>query len=135
MKVKTTIKVRGYHLDMYGHVNNARYLEFLEEGRWQWFEKVGAFENVVKEGLGFSVVNINIDYRRPAFQGEALEIQTELISTGNKSAVINQLVLLEGSDKVVADANVTFVIVSLKTGRPVELTQKLLDDFGLKVDG
>jgi len=24
------IKVRGFHTDMFGHVNNARYLEFLE---------------------------------------------------------------------------------------------------------
>lgn len=30
----TKIKVRGYPLDIYGHVNNARYLECLEEGRW-----------------------------------------------------------------------------------------------------
>ncbi|XLM23374.1 thioesterase, partial [Chromobacterium piscinae] len=30
----TRIKVRGYHLDLFGHVNNARYLEFLEEARW-----------------------------------------------------------------------------------------------------
>ena len=36
--VKTKIKVYGYHLDMYGHVNNARYLEFLETARWQLIE-------------------------------------------------------------------------------------------------
>jgi len=30
----TEIKVRGYHMDFYGHINNARYLELLEEGRW-----------------------------------------------------------------------------------------------------
>ena len=28
------VRVRNYHLDGYGHVNNARYLEFLEEARW-----------------------------------------------------------------------------------------------------
>lgn len=28
------LTVRNYHLDGYGHVNNARYLEFLEEARW-----------------------------------------------------------------------------------------------------
>ncbi|EAO9459728.1 acyl-ACP thioesterase domain-containing protein, partial [Raoultella planticola] len=27
--MQTQIKVRGYHLDVYQHVNNARYLEFL----------------------------------------------------------------------------------------------------------
>ncbi|EJV5382956.1 TPA: hypothetical protein HMT81_08910, partial [Escherichia coli] len=26
--MQTQIKVRGYHLDVYQHVNNARYLEF-----------------------------------------------------------------------------------------------------------
>ena len=25
------IKIRGYHADMFGHVNHARYLEFMEE--------------------------------------------------------------------------------------------------------
>ncbi len=34
----TTVKVRGYHLDIYQHVDNACYLEFLEEARWAWFE-------------------------------------------------------------------------------------------------
>lgn len=31
MQTRTPIKVRGYHIDLYSHVNNARYLEFLEE--------------------------------------------------------------------------------------------------------
>ncbi len=29
--MQTQIKVRGYHLDVYQHVNNARYLEFLRK--------------------------------------------------------------------------------------------------------
>lgn len=36
---KTRIKVRGYHLDLFQHVNNARYLEFMEEGRWAFFDE------------------------------------------------------------------------------------------------
>ena len=39
--MQTQIKVRGYHLDVYQHVNNARYLEFLEEARWDGLEKIG----------------------------------------------------------------------------------------------
>lgn len=37
--MQTQIKVRGYHLDVYQHVNNARYPEFLEEARWDGFGK------------------------------------------------------------------------------------------------
>jgi len=33
------IKVRGYHIDHFNHVNHTRYLEFMEEGRWSYFEE------------------------------------------------------------------------------------------------
>ncbi|WP_025323760.1 acyl-CoA thioesterase [Deferrisoma camini] len=117
----TRIKVRGYHLDLYGHVNNARYLEFLEEGRWSWVEERGDLAGFMKGGYGFSVVNININYRRPAFLGDELEILTSLKGLGNRSGVVRQVVRLAGTDTVVAEADVTFVVVSAQTGRAVPL--------------
>lgn len=42
--MQTQIKVRGYHLDVYQHVNNARYLEFLEEARWDGLENSDSFQ-------------------------------------------------------------------------------------------
>ena len=40
----TKIVIRGYHLDAYRHVNNARYLEFLEEARWQYLDLISKDE-------------------------------------------------------------------------------------------
>ncbi len=117
----TRIKVRGYHLDLYGHVNNARYLEFLEEGRWSWVEDRGDLAGFMKGGYGFSVVNININYRRPAFLGDELEVLTSLKGLGNRSGVVRQVVRMAGTDTVVAEADVTFVVVSAQTGRAVPL--------------
>jgi thioesterase-3 len=42
--MQTKIKVRGFHLDVYQHVNNARYLEFLEEARWDGLENSESFQ-------------------------------------------------------------------------------------------
>ncbi|WOD06656.1 acyl-CoA thioesterase [Marinomonas sp. GJ51-6] len=47
------IKVRGYHLDVFQHVNNARYLEFLEEGRWAFFDEFGAGTDLMEQGLAW----------------------------------------------------------------------------------
>lgn len=41
--MQTQIKVRGYHLDVYQHVNNARYLEFLEEAVGMVWKTATAF--------------------------------------------------------------------------------------------
>ena len=70
--MQTQIKVRGYHLDVYQHVNNARYLEFLEEARWDGLESSPAFQWMTARNIAFVVVNININYRRPAVLGDAL---------------------------------------------------------------
>ncbi len=123
----TEIKVRGYHLDLYGHVNNARYLEFLEEGRWSWVEDRADLGAFMAKGLGFSVVNINIDYRRPAFLGDILQIETALESLGRRSGVVRQVVRLKGTDEVVAEARVTFVVVSGQTGRALPMDGEVRD--------
>ncbi|WP_434745168.1 acyl-CoA thioesterase [Candidatus Pantoea rara] len=123
--MQTTIKVRGYHLDVYQHVNNARYLEFLEEARWQWLEEVEAFHWLQEQKLAFVVVNININYRRPAVLGDVLTIDSEITQLNGKSGIIAQRVLLAGQDTVVADAALTFVCIDLRTQKAVVLEGEL----------
>lgn len=128
--MQTTIKVRGYHLDVYQHVNNARYLEFLEEARWEWLEEVEAFHWLQEQKLAFVVVNININYRRPAVLGDVLIIDSEITQLNGKSGIIAQRVLLAGQETVVADAALTFVCIDLRTQKAValegELRQRLM---------
>lgn len=123
--MKTTIKVRGYHLDVYQHVNNARYLEFLEEARWEWLEEVEAFHWLQEQKLAFVVVNININYRRPAVLGDVLTIDSEITQLNGKSGIIAQRVLLAGQETVVADAALTFVCIDLRTQKAVALEGEL----------
>ena len=56
MGILTEIITRGYHMDIYGHVNNARYLEFLEEDRWAQFEAHIDLARWASRGLVFMVV-------------------------------------------------------------------------------
>jgi len=123
--MQTTIKVRGYHLDVYQHVNNARYLEFLEEARWQWLEEAEAFHWLQEQKLAFVVVNININYRRPAVLGDVLTIDSEITQLNGKSGIIAQRVLLAGQETVVADAALTFVCIDLRTQKAVALEGEL----------
>ena len=64
-KSKTEIKIRGYHLDAYQHVNNARYLELLEEARWCHYEDYPP-TYLQEKGWGFIIVNININFKNSA---------------------------------------------------------------------
>jgi len=126
MTVRTEIKVRGYHLDMFGHVNNARYLELLEEGRWAFFDGNPRFFYRLK-GVTFLVVNININYRAAATLGDVLEVRTGIAKVGNTSGVMHQEIFNKDSGKLIADADVTFVIADAESGKPLPLKVLLQD--------
>ena len=119
------IKVRGYHIDVYGHVNNARYLEFMEEARWVVLEKYVDLKRMQAKGIIFVVVNININYRKPSSMGDTLELYLHLKRIGNKSAVFYQEVREKATGRVVSDAEVTFVFADAKTGKAVRIDDEI----------
>jgi thioesterase-3 len=119
------IKVRGFHIDIFSHVNNARYLEFMEEARWVVIDKYFDLKKMQAKGIIFVVVNININYRRPASMGDILELYLGLTKIGGKSAVFYQEIRLKGTDTVVADAQVTFVFTDKNTGKAVKIDDEI----------
>ncbi|MEZ5015136.1 MAG: thioesterase family protein [Chitinophagales bacterium] len=121
-----SIKVRGFHCDMFGHVNNARYLELLEETRWEWLNKMTPFEYFEKKNMSFVVVRVAIDYRRPAVLNDVLEISVDIKEITNKSATVHQNVIRQGDQKLIAEADVTFVMVDNASGKSIPIDADLI---------
>ncbi len=128
MQILTEILTRGYHMDMYGHVNNARYLEFLEEDRWAQLEAHIDLDRWASEGLVFMVVNINVNYRKAVGPGERLQVVTSLHKLGNRSAVLKQEIRFKNSQEIAADALVTFVVTG-PDGSAVTIEGKVKEDL------
>ena len=126
--METSITVRGYHTDMYQHVNNARYLEFLEEGRWQALEEYVDIDAFMKKGLLFFVVNINISYRSQAKVNEKIVVRTGMGEFGNKSAVIRQQIVNQSTGNVCVDADITFVITDWE-GKPQKMEGEIRESL------
>ena len=119
---RVAMRVRGYHLDGYGHVNNARYLEFLEEGRWGYFDDRPTLGRHFATGNPALVaVNLNINYRQAAVAGDDLEVLTRISKVGGKSARMLQEIWRVGDGKLVADATLTFVLLDVRTQQALEI--------------
>lgn len=123
--MQTLIKVRGFHIDVYQHVNNARYLEFLETARWEWLDNKQGFEWMVQNNIAFILVNININYRKPAVLGDELQIDSQLEQLNAKSGVLKQVITCKG--ETVVDATLTFVCIDLRSQKALPLEGELKD--------
>lgn len=132
MTKEVKIKVRGYHLDGYQHVNNARYLEFFEEARWAFFEESDALKTLQEKNIMFVVVNVNINYRYPASVGQTIVIKSKLdnlAEVGSKKSTFQQTIYLENTDTVVCDAIITFVLFDATTQRAIATTEEIREMF------
>ncbi|MGP9248476.1 acyl-CoA thioesterase [Yersinia pestis] len=123
----THIKVRGFHIDVFQHVNNARYLEFLEEARWEWLDGQPVFQWMVEHQIAIApfVTNINISYRRPAVLGDLLRIDSQLLKLNGKSGVMKHTITLEPTAIPVVDAELTFVCIDQRSQKALPLEGEL----------
>ena len=116
------IRVRNYHLDGYGHVNNARYLEFLEEARWTFFEEHGFLSEI--DGLMLVVVRTDIRYRRAAVEGDILRFEGRLKELASRHIILTQNIVLP-SGKNAVEAESTLMVVSAESGRSISIPEPL----------
>jgi len=128
LETKTQIKVRGYHLDIYKHVNNARYLEFLEEARWDYLDQSGAMSYFTERKMAFVIININISYKYPAFNGDTLTIHTKPEERGNTSIKFGQTIFNQNG-KLISEAIITFGMVDLLTNKITRVNDDVYNAF------
>jgi YbgC/YbaW family acyl-CoA thioester hydrolase len=128
-EITLDIVVRCTEIDVNGHVNNARYVEYLEWGREEWYDRQDIrYERLRELGVVTVVVNINLNLRRPCHQGESLRIVTWPQRRGRTSFVLAQRIEKQGGE-VAADALVTLVTVDPSTARSRPLPEELAHLF------
>lgn len=103
--------VTGFELDSFGHVNNAVYLNYLEEARWQGFRESNSMYILEKYQLFPVILETNIRYIHELKMFDEIAIKTTW--TCNSSVIQNKHVIyLKESKKVIAKAKCKFVLVS-----------------------
>jgi YbgC/YbaW family acyl-CoA thioester hydrolase len=123
MNVALQAVVRCTEIDVNGHVNNAKYVEYLEWGREEWYDCHGfTYDRLRELGAVTVVVNINLNYRQPCRQGDLLRIVTSAKRRGRSSFVLAQRI--ERGGEVVADAEITLVTTDPATGRSRPLPEE-----------
>jgi acyl-CoA thioester hydrolase len=113
------IEIRWKDLDVYGHVNNAVYLTYLEEVRDEW---LGVSLGDPGEAWNWVLVRVAIDYRRELALADDFVVATcRLKRVGNSSVTTHEEVrTLDG--QLSAEAEAVLVARDRDSGRSRPLT-------------
>jgi YbgC/YbaW family acyl-CoA thioester hydrolase len=103
--------------DSVGHVNHAHLLTLLERARWSALERHMSYEEYMRTSLWAVVRKVEASYSAQVFPGDDLTIRTGLLSVGNTSFIVRQVVENKRG-VVVCDASIVYVTVSTD-GKPI----------------
>ncbi|MET0289734.1 MAG: thioesterase family protein [Pseudoxanthomonas sp.] len=121
------ISLRWRDMDAYGHVNNAKYISYLEEARVRWLHAVmkGA-----RMGSGISpvVANTNVNYRRSITWPGEIMVELFVERLGNSSVTIGHRITdVEDESVLYSDGNVVVVWIDTATGKSAPIPDAVRD--------
>jgi acyl-CoA thioester hydrolase len=122
--------VRQYELDQFGHVNNAVYLNWVEQVAVDHVEAMGFGRDwSLAQGAGWVVREHRITYHRPVRYGELVEVttlpQTLAGVRGTRRTEIRRL----PDGELVTEVLTEWIWVRTADGRPIRIPRELLDLF------
>ncbi|MEW4569181.1 acyl-CoA thioesterase [Tautonia sp. JC769] len=121
METSIELVVRPTEIDVNGHVNNGKYVDYLEWGREDWYERHQLdYDTLLSLGAITVTVNLNLNFRRECRQGERLTVVTRPERLGRTSFALSQEIR-KADGTIAADAVVTLVTIDpgSRASRPV----------------
>lgn len=83
--------IKEFHLDTFGHVNNATYLQIYEEARWEFITENGYGLDFVKSsGLGPVILEINLRFMKELRLREKITIHSQTGEYSSRVGIIKQ---------------------------------------------
>ncbi|MBC7464592.1 MAG: acyl-CoA thioesterase [Bdellovibrio sp.] len=106
--------IREHHLDSYGHVNNATYLNLFEEARWEIITSRGyGYSKVHETGQGPVILDVNMKFLKELKLRETITITLELESYEGKIGKITQRMIKSDGD-IACEMKMTMGFFDLK---------------------
>ena len=101
-------RVLPHDLDINIHVNNARYLQWMDLGRFDFMNRLGVFRAAFKRKWMPVLGAVNIRYHRPLHFMQQVELITRVVTWDDKWFYMEQRFVREGKPIATAYAKALF---------------------------
>lgn len=124
----TTLKVRPDDIDMFNHVHNSKYLDYVLAARYeQMHEFYGmSMEKFMDVGFGWVVSSVNIDFKRPLSLGDTFTVETGIVSIHRRGCRITFKITNLKNKKTSNDGWFDFIMIDLKTGKSALVSEDVI---------
>ena len=120
MSISKDFRIHLDDLDFGGIVSHYNWLRLMERHRTDLLRD--DWKKLISNGFGMVIVNIDVQYQRPARYDDEIEVKIRITDLKNSSFSAEHIFTDKKSGKVCVSGVLTFAVVSLKTNKAVEIT-------------
>lgn len=124
---KKYLTVSEDDLDDQQHVNNVRYVQWIQDVAQEHWETRASEEQ--KVGFAWVVVRHEIDYKMEALLNDEILLETRIIDTTHVTSVREVAIKNNNSGKLLAKAKTTWCLLDQKTKKPQRISDELKEIF------
>lgn len=126
---RTRRRVQWRDIDRAQHVNNTRYLAYMEDCASEFIRERGwSVGRMMSAGFSIIARQYRIEYQQPARIDDELEIATWVSDLKRATAVRHYTVSRISDGQLLARARALWVWVDLETGTPVPIPSDFIED-------
>ncbi|WP_207533298.1 acyl-CoA thioesterase [Desertivirga arenae] len=127
------LKVRPDDIDMFNHVHNSKYFDYVLAARYEQMETCYgmSMEQFMELGYGWVVKTAHIEFKRPLTLGESFKVTTGIVSMNERSSKVSFEIVSAKTGKICSDGWFDYVLIDIKTGRGMKITREMIDKYSI----
>jgi len=116
-------KILEKHLDTFGHVNNATYLQIYEEARWEFMTRHDyGLDYVISSQIGPVILDLHLTFKRELKNRDGFTIITEYQGQKNKLVSLFYQKMISPDNKTISTLELTVGLMDLKSRKLIAPT-------------
>ena len=127
------IVIKECHLDSFGHVNNAVYVQLYEEARWDFITKNGfGLEVIQKDQVCPVLLDLSVKFRREIKNREIIKIHSQTREIISSKMMVLEQKMINSEGKIASEAVFTVGFFDMKTRKLIEANPRWLKAVGVR---
>ncbi|RRS32223.1 MAG: 4-hydroxybenzoyl-CoA thioesterase [Epsilonproteobacteria bacterium (ex Lamellibrachia satsuma)] len=117
-------------IDFNGHVHNVTYLRWMIDAATKHSTAVGfGYEQCLELGGTWVAKSHNIEYKRPAFENDELQMETWVEEIGKIMSIRRYILTRPSDNTLICEGKTEWVFVDAKKMRPMKIPEVIVEGF------
>jgi thioesterase-3 len=130
---ESELKVRPDDIDMFNHVHNSKYFDFVLAARYEQMDKFYkmSMEDFMKSGYGWVVRTAFVEFKRPMILGDTAIIRTGILTINEKGCRVQFEIQNQRTGKIASDGWFDYVMIDINSGKGCKVNEEMIKSYSI----